>query len=169
MKPASPTFELNEDYVAESGCVIGTVNLDATDSSTGCFRLVFKHARWSIYGDMRISLERNNPSNYKPWIEIDYIYREEGSLMKGINLHWSTRTSDCVDFLWISFHLEITPDGMQLTKTGLPTTFDAGGLGNATLDVLLLQQEMVLNNFNIVVIKNLVKQKRRKDNDTTDV
>ncbi len=156
-------FELSSDANE-----IGVVELGATDGINGTFRiyldLVDPIKKEQDYR-LRFHIERmpfTNSSKTTWWNE-EYIYVGP-NFTKGFDVTLTTKRfgGPWVDFYWLNFNFKMTPDGLMLTKTGEPNTENACNLSNETLGVMILQEGIVLNNFNLTVIQNILKRKKEK-------
>ncbi len=169
-------FELGTDANANVGATdnyeIGAVLLGETDSVNGKFRVRIDRVPINNHQEfiLRFLIERIPPgaaSNPGTYWTCEYIHVFP-NLEKDFEFTVVSKTygSSWIDFYWFSFNFKLTPTGLHMTKIGLPKVKNACNLGNDTLRKMVLQEGIILNNFNLVVIKNILKRRRKNDTNT---
>ncbi len=157
-------FKINSD-IGE----VGVVALGATDGINGDFRVRIDATRHSV---LRFHIERLPLMSYRSQFGNEIVWDREyvycldiENLNKNFDVTLTGRHSGdpWMDFYWLSFNFKMTPDGLMMTKTGEPNTLNACNLSNDTLDVMILQKGIILNNFNLTVIRNMLKRKKEKE------
>ncbi len=143
----------------------GTVDLGATDGVSPFYRIAIRssnsltEARGGVFS---VFIEQHAPlygTSY--WSKLKY--RRLLNLDKDFVVELKGQIIPA-DFDWVTFYFTRTEDGLFLKKVGKPIVIDANGLGNLNLDRMVLQEGLVLNNFQIIVINNLVGRDKKYTN-----